>query len=221
MLTFFFAFPSPGDAAAEDDSPDGGSTTDRARVVSPRRHRGCRAGARGRVAGVARASRVVVARASGARAGVDVGMFPSACGRRSDVSKSVKRSLFSLGIAIDTIVVCFRVVFEFWSVWVLISLCTLLQSMSYACDIRRLLVEWVKTNAERAPNARSVRTVDECALTRGCSGTCRTKTRRFRGKFRRRGRGRQRRRRERFPLGNRRAERTRSSRDERRRDQPW
>lgn len=78
MLTFFFAFPSPGDAAAEDDSPDGGSTTDRARVVSPRRHRGCRAGARGRVAGVARASRVAgVARASGARAGVDVGMFPS------------------------------------------------------------------------------------------------------------------------------------------------
>lgn len=81
MLTFFFAFPSPGDAAAEDDSPDGGSTTDRARVVSPRRHRGCRAGARGRVAGVARASRVAgVARASGARAGVDVGMFPSAGG---------------------------------------------------------------------------------------------------------------------------------------------
>lgn len=77
MLTFFFAFPSPGDAAAEDDSPDGGSTTDRARVVSPRRHR-VGAGARARVAGVARASRVAgVARASGARAGVDVGMFPS------------------------------------------------------------------------------------------------------------------------------------------------
>ena len=74
MLTFFFAFPSPGDAAAEDDSPDGGSTTDRARVVSPRRHRGFRAGARGRVTGVARASRGVVARASGARAGVDVGI---------------------------------------------------------------------------------------------------------------------------------------------------
>lgn len=79
MLTFFFAFPSPGDAAAEDDSP-GGSTTERARVVSPRRHR-VGAGARARVAGVARASRVVVARASGARAGVDVGMFPSG-GRR-------------------------------------------------------------------------------------------------------------------------------------------
>ena len=76
MLTFFFAFPSPGDAAAEeDDSPDGGSTTDRVFVVSPRRHRGCRAGAaRGRVTGVARASRGVVARASGARAGVDVGI---------------------------------------------------------------------------------------------------------------------------------------------------
>lgn len=76
MLTFFLVFPSPGDAAAEeDDSPDGGSTTDRVFVVSPRRHRGCRAGAaRGRVTGVARASRGVVARASGARAGVDVGI---------------------------------------------------------------------------------------------------------------------------------------------------
>ena len=116
MLTFFFAFPSPGDAAAEDDSPDGGSTTDRARVVSPRRHRGCRAGARGRVAGVARASRVAgVARTSGARAGVDVGMFPSAGGRRSDVSKSVKRKVpFLARIAIDNIVVCFRVCVRVW-----------------------------------------------------------------------------------------------------------
>jgi len=116
MLTFFFAFPSPGDAAAEDDSP-GGSTTDRARVVSPRRHRA--AGARGRVADVARASLGVVARASGARAGVDVGMFPSDGREVTSARARAQRALFASTGAISCIMVLFCLCIR-----VLVSVCS-------------------------------------------------------------------------------------------------